>query len=161
MAKNEIKDVAAALKDLQDVDALGFAIIGAAGVAGLCGFKGPLTTIVMGLESSVTQAATGVTKMLQNPIDNWESYAIGAVGGPIGAFVGAFVAGGSSAPTSPDEQKAWMRQIGQAAANMVEAGLLYQLARNPETLQTLFDMSKEAVKGATGLAKTGAALLKG
>ena len=162
--RQKVKDITDAFQKLQDVDALGFAIIGAAGVAGYCGVKGPLTSILMGLEGTVSGSGgtTGVSKLLSNPIDTWTVFEL--TGSTfLAGFIAMFGQHSSSSsvpsvPTSPQEQKAWMLQFGQAASNMVEAGLLYQLARNPETLQTLFDMSKEAVKGAVGLGKGVAAL---
>jgi predicted benzoate:H+ symporter BenE len=157
--KTEIKNITEMLQKMQDVDALGMLIIGSAGAAGLCGIKGPLTTLMMGIGSVGNDTVTGVSKMIANPIDTWPEWAFTAVAGPIGLILGPlFSPSNTSAATSnptPDEAKRYLMMVGNAAGNMVEAGLLYTLVRNPDTMRTLFDMSKEAVKGVAGLAKVG------
>jgi hypothetical protein len=155
MAKTDVKDVTAMLQKLQDVDALGFTVIISAGVAGYCGVKGPLTSI---LTAIAPVNGSGKSVMEFNPGEAW--LIADLVGTPIlGPFLALF-GGATSGGTTTNPTPTQISALGTAAANMVEAGLLYQLARNPETLKTLFDMGKEAANGAIGLGKTGAALLK-
>lgn len=152
--RTEVKDITAMLEKLQDVDALGFTVILSAGVAGYCGVKGPLTAI---LTSFAPVNGSGESVMKFNPGEAW--LIADLVGTPIlGPFLALF-GGGMPGGTTTTPTTTQISALGMAAANMVEAGLLYQLARNPETLRTLFDMGKEAANGAIGLGKAGGALL--
>lgn len=135
--------------DLQAIDPMGMVIITAAGIAGAAGISGPLTTLIDGVASglgSTAKAVTQVTDVLTTP--GWE-------------YIAALFSGQStpSLPTTSDQRSAMVKSVGLAASNMVEAGILYTLVRNPETMKAIFGMTQEAVKGAVGLGKAGAAIL--
>ena len=150
MAKNENKNLKELLEHFQTIDPLGAVILTAAGVAGLSGVRGPLTTVVMGLSSS----AVNVEK-LSNPVA-----LVSGIGlGPVGVIAYELFGHATSADASTKADT--VTAIGCAAGNIVEAGLLYALLSNPETLKMLMDMARESAKGAIGLGKAGAAILGG
>jgi len=148
--KPDVKAISALLDDLQKIDPLGVIVITAAGVAGACGKAGPLTTLMAGISGGKSSTSVGGVDL------------VGLVVTPVGVFQGLdwlskTLSGQNNGQTplnaSDEEKKQMLASIGTAASNMVEAGIMYTLVRNPETLRTLFDMSKESVKGAVGLAK--------
>jgi hypothetical protein len=159
MAKNErVQALNSLLQQMQSIDPKFAVIVTAAGIAGAAGIKGPLTTLVNGLAKIAEDTSNSSTwHLITTP-----GYEL------ISEWFGGNGSSSSSNPSIPsmslpwtDEQKkAFIAMMGTAAGNMVEAGLMYTLVQNPETLRALFDMSKEAAKGAIGLASTGAALLK-
>jgi hypothetical protein len=147
----ETSNIKEIIDKMQAIDPIGAVVITSAGLAGLCGVQGPLSTIVSAFSKEVKSLTEGgVLGTLTNIADVlfwWNS-----LFNPSSSNVTPNV------PASDAEKAALIKAIGMAAGNMVEAGLLYQLARNPETMQTLFNMSTEAVKGAVGLGKGIAAI---
>jgi hypothetical protein len=143
------KELAELLDHVQTIDPLGAIVVTSAGIAGLAGIKGPITTIVnafAGTDSVAGQGLAGPTSPVGGAINvlEWWNY-----------FLQPQTVGQPGLPASDTEKQALIVAIGNAAGNMVEAGIMYSLVKNPETLKTIFGMSEEAVKGGIGLAKLG------
>ena len=148
------KEVVALLDKFTEIDPMGAIVVTSAGIAGACGIRGPLTTIMTGLVGSVGSSSGSVST---NPL-----LLLTPLGTPEAVFEGlnwltSTLNGKDNQPVnaSDDEKKAVLQAIGGAAGNIVEAGIMYTLVRNPETLRQLFDITKEGVKGVAGLAKLG------
>jgi len=156
MAKGQAsKTVKELLSEVQEIDPLGVVIITSAGIAGACGIKGPLTTMVTGIAGMFSGEATGPAGIV----------ALGLT--PVAVYEGldyiskVFSGSPDAVPlNATDEQKKQMvLALGGAAGNMVEAGLMYTLFKNPETLKAIFDMGKETAKAGMGAAKAVGGLL--
>jgi hypothetical protein len=150
--KREQKDLKALLDHMEEIDPMGAVVVTAAGIAGLCGVSGPLTTIIDGFIGSNGKGVqfAGPTSTAGQAINvlEWWNYFLQP-------------SGNSPVPANDSERQAMIIAIGSAAGNMVEAGIMYSLVKNPETLKTLMDMGKSAANGAIGLGKAGAAILGG
>lgn len=147
---SELKAFKDVLAQMQEIDPAFAVIVTAAGIAGAAGVQGPLTTLINGIGNLTSATAKEVGNA-------WT-----AVNTPGWVYLQQWLNGTPSAPSAnatDEEKSAMMRTIGMAAGNMVEAGLLYTLMKNPETLKTLFEMGKTASTGAIGLGKAGATLL--
>jgi hypothetical protein len=147
MAKDNTKNLMELLDRFQQIDPMGAIVVSAAGIAGLAGLRGPLTTIL---------TAFGGTKD-KNPFSDPTFFTVGLLGGPVGVAILQLF--GNNQNVDSSKQEDYVKAIGGAASNMVEAGLMYTLVHNPETLKMLMDMAKEAEKGAVGLSKGVGALL--
>jgi hypothetical protein len=160
------------VQNLTDIDALGALIIASAGVAGLMGVRGPLTTMMSALEGMFGGTAEDISMSSKTGLagPSWLQNMVIAMETPFLLIVspqtwfdwlGGKYAGDSQQTSSltPDQQKLFTALIGNAAGNMVEAGLMYTLFRNPDTLKTFAEMAKQAANGALGLGKAGAGLL--
>lgn len=148
------------LQQMQSIDPKFAVIVTAAGIAGAAGVQGPLTTIVNAIGKIVSDTSnSSMWHLITTPgyelIGEWFSGMGGSSSStPSGGFVPSM-----GVPWTDEQKKAFIAMMGMAAGNMVEAGLMYMLVSNPETLRTLFEMGKEAEKGAVGLAKSASALL--
>ena len=179
MATKKERKLDELVKEATDLDALGVIIITSAGVAGLCGVKGPLTTMMSGL-TGMFGSGSIVKDLSSNNIDPmtilWdaatEPFAAASVvvegwtllynaitqsngNGTASQAISTI----NASPLTSAQKIALIRIFGNASSNMVEAGLMYTLFRNPDTMKALMDITKEAATGAIGLVKTGAGLL--
>ena len=181
MATKKERKLDELVKEATDLDALGVIIITSAGVAGLCGVKGPLTTMMSGL-TGMFGSGSIVKDLSSNNIDPmtilWdaatEPFAAASVvvegwtllynaitqsNGNGNGTASQAISTINASPLTSDQKIALMRMFGNASSNMVEAGLMYTLFKNPDTMKALTDITKEAATGAIGLVKTGAGLL--
>jgi hypothetical protein len=155
------KDGTAAFKEMLDhmgeIDPFGALIIASAGVAGACGVKGPLTTLVGGIGSALGGGSGSDNST--NPLLLLTPLAPEVVMSGIN-YLFTSASQGPAHNATDSEKTALLTAIGNATGNMVEAGLMYELFKNPETFKAVVDITKQAANGAMGLAKAGAALLK-
>ena len=152
MSRQDLKPLKELLDQMQAIDPLGAVVIASAGVAGACGVKGPLTTITEGIAGMFGGEGSGPGGAQVNlpgiQVLEWWNYFFTSSSSP------------SPSTMTDSEKNALITAIGNATGNMVEAGIMYTLVKNPETLRTIADITKQAANGAMGLAKAGAALLK-
>ena len=170
MATKKERNLDELVKEATDLDALGVIIITSAGVAGLCGIKGPLTTVISGLTgifSTVAKDLSSLDPMAMlseagsSVVEGWTLLynAITQSNGNGNGTASQAISTINASPLTSAQKIALIRIFGNASSNMVEAGLMYTLFRNPDTMKALMDITKEAATGAIGLVKTGAGLL--
>jgi len=164
------KTVKELLSEVQEIDPLGVIVITSAGIAGACGIRGPLTTLVAGISSalapggsvnSAAGSAVNIQELAFTPVLVWEGidYLSKAFSGDSLANMSNLGFPSPYANANDTQKQQLVAIVGNAAGNMVEAGLMYTLFKNPETLKTIFDIGRESAKAGISGAKAAAALL--
>jgi hypothetical protein len=170
--KAEVKDVTKLLAQMQEMDTLGYLIVISAGIAGLAGQRGPLTTIVQNIgggtsggsnSGNITQGTplSGINNLVAPLNIFWDAQ-------QVYGFISSLWPSSSSSPTpptafnnlTPTDKAQVIALVGNAFGNMVEAGLMYTLFKNPDTMKTIFEMGKTAANGAIGLVKGAGPILQ-
>jgi len=131
-------------KLFREVDPIMLAGATAAGIAGACGVKGPLTTILTGLSGN------DVNAQLNNP-----AVTVGSVFtiGLIPTLVAGLLSGqGTSGTPSPEASQ--MASLGAAMSNVCEFMIVYAAATNPGTPEAVAKMVEalgSSLKGLGGI----------
>lgn len=127
-----------ALGRVEEVDPMALIIMTAAGTAGLCGQTGPLTRIL----NAFTENEGAIIPI----IDPAVAFALF----PSGVTLLNFLLPPPSGSGTTEEQGKYAQRLGMGAMNVVEAGITYTLAKNPEVqkaiITTLQEMGKKAAE---------------
>lgn len=121
----------AAMDKMGEIDPMAVIIMAAAGTAGLAGIPGPLTNILDSLSEGKSPIATVARTAVYS--------GLGGVS-PILTLIALVSQEPSAVAQSTNEGS--IKAVGIAASNVVEAGLMYTLVRNPKTFETVSDIVK-------------------
>jgi len=131
-------------KLLREIDPIMVAGATAAGIAGACGVKGPLTTILTGLSGN------DVNAQLQNPAVTVGSiFTIGLIPTLV---AGLFMGEGASGTPQPEPSQT--ASLGAAMSNVCEFMIVYAAATNPGTPEAVAKMVEalgSSLKGLGGI----------
>lgn len=110
------------------IDPMGVVIMTAAGVAGYCGIKGPLTQILDAMQGNGSGPTHNIVE--------------GITALSLPGLVGMIIGGVQDLAEKPKPSQSEILRTGYAMSNIVESGVLYTLAKNPGTPGAVAELAK-------------------